>query len=193
MASKKSKLKVISLGGLQEIGKNMTVLEFNQDIIIIDAGLGFPEDEMLGVDLVIPDISYLVKNADKVRGIVLTHGHEDHIGGLPYVLKDLNVPVFGTLLTLGLLENKLKEHGMMENTTRHVVVPGVTLEDKYLSELGVFFKGFDNIEKVEVLPYHSLARHKYEAMGLEYPLGDTPDGTKEQAEYAKKIIMENMK
>ena len=128
MASKKSKLKVISLGGLQEIGKNMTVLEFNQDIIIIDAGLGFPEDEMLGVDLVIPDISYLVKNADKVRGIVLTHGHEDHIGGLPYVLKDLNVPVFGTLLTLGLLENKLKEHGMMENTTRHVVVPGESVK-----------------------------------------------------------------
>ncbi len=128
MASKKSKLKVISLGGLQEIGKNMTVLEFNQDIIIIDAGLGFPEDEMLGIDLVIPDISYLVKNADKVRGIVLTHGHEDHIGGLPYVLKELNVPVFGTLLTLGLLENKLKEHGMMETTTRHVVVPGESVK-----------------------------------------------------------------
>ena len=128
MASKKSKLKVISLGGLQEIGKNMTVLEFNQDIIIIDAGLGFPEDEMLGIDLVIPDISYLVKNADKVRGIVLTHGHEDHIGGLPYVLKELNVPVFGTLLTLGLLENKLKEHGMMDSTTRHVVVPGESVK-----------------------------------------------------------------
>jgi len=128
LASKKSKLKVISLGGLQEIGKNMTVLEFNQDIIIIDAGLGFPEDEMLGVDLVIPDVSYLVKNADKVRGIVLTHGHEDHIGGLPYVLKELNVPVFGTLLTMGLLENKLKEHGMMDTTIRHVVVPGESVK-----------------------------------------------------------------
>ena len=108
MASKKPKLKVISLGGLQEIGKNITVFEYDNDIIIVDCGLAFPEDDMLGIDLVIPDISYLIKNMDKIRGIVLTHGHEDHIGALPYVLKQLNVPVFGTLLTLGLLENKLK-------------------------------------------------------------------------------------
>ena len=93
MASKKTKLKVISLGGLHEIGKNMTVIEYNQDIIIIDCGLAFPEDDMLGIDMVIPDITYLQKNADKVRGIVLTHGHEDHIGALPYILKELNVPV----------------------------------------------------------------------------------------------------
>ncbi|MCQ4725828.1 ribonuclease J [Anaerotignum faecicola] len=124
MASKKPKLKVISLGGLHEIGKNMTVFEYNQDIIVVDCGLAFPEDDMLGIDLVIPDITYLKKNIDKVRGIVLTHGHEDHIGALPYVLKELNVPVFGTLLTLGLLENKLKEHGLVDCTTRHVVVPG---------------------------------------------------------------------
>ena len=124
MAGKKPKLRVISLGGLQEIGKNMTVFEYDKDIIIVDCGLAFPEDEMLGIDLVIPDISYLEKNKDKVRGIVLTHGHEDHIGALPYVLKDLNVPVFGTLLTIGLLENKLKEHNLMDSTKRHVVVPG---------------------------------------------------------------------
>ena len=124
MASKKPKLKVISLGGLHEIGKNMTVFEYNQDIIVVDCGLAFPEDDMLGIDLVIPDITYLKKNIDKVRGIVLTHGHEDHIGALPYVLKELNVPVFGTLLTLGLLENKLKEHVLVDCTTRHVVVPG---------------------------------------------------------------------
>ena len=86
MASKKPKLKVISLGGLQEIGKNMTVFEYDNDIIIVDCGLAFPEDDMLGIDLVIPDISYLVKNMDRIRGIVLTHGHEDHIGALPYVL-----------------------------------------------------------------------------------------------------------
>ena len=128
MAAKKPKLKVISLGGLQEVGKNMTVLEYNQDIIVIDCGLGFPEDDMLGIDIVIPDITYLKKNIDKVRGIVLTHGHEDHIGALPYVLKDLNVPVFGTLLTLGLLQNKLKEHNLTDSTTLHTVVPGETIK-----------------------------------------------------------------
>ncbi|GFI61911.1 ribonuclease J1 [Clostridiales bacterium] len=124
MASKKPKLRVISLGGLQEIGKNMTVFEYDNDIIIVDCGLAFPEDDMLGIDLVIPDTTYLMKNMDKIRGIVLTHGHEDHIGALPYVLKELNVPVFGTLLTLGLLENKLREHGLNKLVTLHTVVPG---------------------------------------------------------------------
>ncbi len=128
MATKKPKLKVISLGGLHEIGKNMTVFEYNQDIVVVDCGLAFPEDDMLGIDLVIPDITYLKKNRDKIRGIVLTHGHEDHIGALPYVLKELNVPVFGTLLTIGLLENKLREHNLLDSTTRHVVVPGETIK-----------------------------------------------------------------
>lgn len=140
MASRKSKpktkLKVIALGGLEEIGKNMTVLEYGNDMIIIDCGLAFPEDDMLGIDLVIPDITYLTKNADKIRGIVLTHGHEDHIGSLPYVLKQLNVPVFGTLLTLGLLENKLREHKMLDQTVRHTVVPG---EKVKLGEMVVEF------------------------------------------------------
>ncbi len=128
MASKKPKLKVISLGGLQEIGKNMTVFEYNDDIIIVDCGLAFPKDDMLGIDLVIPDISYLIKNMDRIRGIVLTHGHEDHIGALPYILKEINVPVFGTLLTLALLENKLKEHGLNKLVTLHTVVPGETVK-----------------------------------------------------------------
>ena len=103
-------LKVYSLGGLDEIGQNMTCIEYGDDIIIVDCGLGFPDDEMLGVDLVIPDITYLVENSDKVKGIVLTHGHEDHIGALPYVLKSLPVPVYGTRLTLGIVENKLLEY-----------------------------------------------------------------------------------
>ena len=132
----KTRLKVIALGGLEEIGKNMTVLEYGNDIIIIDCGLAFPEDDMLGIDLVIPDITYLAKNVEKIRGIVLTHGHEDHIGALPYVLKQLKVPVFGTLLTLGLLENKLREHKTLDKTTLHTVVPG---EKVKLGEMVVEF------------------------------------------------------
>lgn len=112
MAKKQNneKLKVILLGGLNEVGKNITVLEYEDDIIVIDCGLGFPDDDMLGVDLVIPDVTYLEKNASRVRGILITHGHEDHIGALPYVLKTLSVPVYGTRLTLGILQNKLSEH-----------------------------------------------------------------------------------
>ncbi|MBS4960148.1 MAG: ribonuclease J [Clostridiales bacterium] len=156
MATKKSKLRIMSLGGLQEIGKNMTVLEYGQDIIIIDAGLAFPENDMLGIDLVIPDITYLQKNAEKVRGIVLTHGHEDHIGALPYVLRELNVPVFGTMLTLGLLENKLKEHNILDSSTLHTVVPGESIK------LGQF--------KVEFIhTNHSIADAV--AMAITTPIG----------------------
>lgn len=108
-------LKVIPLGGLNEIGKNMTVLEFANDIIIIDCGLSFPEDEMYGIDIVIPDFTYIIKNIERVKGLIITHGHEDHIGAIPYLLKSVNIPIYGTRLTLGLLENKLKEHNIKGN------------------------------------------------------------------------------
>ena len=108
--AKNSKLKIIPLGGLDEIGKNMTALEYGNEMIIVDCGMAFPSDEMPGVDFVINDISYIERNAPKLKGIFLTHGHEDHIGGLPYFLKSVNVPVYGTRLTIALVENKLKEH-----------------------------------------------------------------------------------
>lgn len=115
------KLMIFALGGVGEIGKNMYVVQYGNDIVVVDAGLKFPEEDMLGIDIVIPDISYLTENRDKVRGIILTHGHEDHIGGLPYVLKHLNVPVYGTKLTLGLVENKLKEANLLGETKRILI------------------------------------------------------------------------
>ncbi|MCH5184623.1 MAG: ribonuclease J [Oscillospiraceae bacterium] len=113
MARKNSKIRIIPLGGLDEIGKNLTVIEYGNDIFLIDCGMAFPDDDMPGVDLVLNDISYLEKNASKVRAVFITHGHEDHIGGIPYLLKQINVPVYGTRMTLGLVEHKLKEHGLL--------------------------------------------------------------------------------
>ncbi|MBQ3177374.1 MAG: ribonuclease J [Clostridia bacterium] len=127
-----SKVKVMMLGGLNEIGKNLAVIEYEEDMIIIDCGLAFPDEDMLGVDLVIPDYTYLEKNADRIRGILLTHGHEDHIGGLPYLLKTLDVPVYGTRLTLGILENKLAEHRLLGEREL------VTVEAGTMLRLGVF-------------------------------------------------------
>ncbi|GEQ19643.1 ribonuclease J [Clostridium butyricum] len=116
MKNERAKIKIIPLGGINEIGKNITAIEYKEDIVIIDCGLKFPDDDMFGIDIVIPDVSYLLKNSEKIKGIFLTHGHEDHIGALPYVLKQLNVPVYGTKLTLGIVETKLKEHGLLSST-----------------------------------------------------------------------------
>ena len=120
----KSKLKIIPLGGLEQIGMNITAFEYEDSIIVVDCGLAFPGDDMLGIDLVIPDVSYLKQNIDKVKGFVITHGHEDHIGAMPYILQQVNVPVYGTKLTIALIEHKLKEHNLLKNTKRKVMKHG---------------------------------------------------------------------
>ena len=125
---RRTPVKIIPLGGLNEIGKNFTVIECSNDMFVIDCGLAFPDSEMPGVDIVIPDFSYVEKNREKLRGVVLTHGHEDHIGGLPYFLKKFNVPVYGTRLTLGLVEGKLKEHGLLGSVKLNVVTPRQTVK-----------------------------------------------------------------
>lgn len=140
--STKGVFKIIPLGGLNEIGKNMTVYQYEDDIFIVDCGMAFPEDELLGIDVVLPDITYLKKNASKVKGIMLTHGHEDHIGAIPYFLRDLDVPIYGTRLTLGLVANKLKEHRL--NPKLITIVPGQVIK------LGVF-----EVEPIRVC--HSIA------------------------------------
>ena len=138
------KLRVMMLGGLNEIGKNIAVLEYGEDIIVIDCGLAFPDEDMLGIDLVIPDISYLEKNADRVRAILLTHGHEDHIGALPYILKMINPPVYGTRLTLGILESKLEEHKIADTAKL------ITVEAGSIVKAGVFTCEFIHVN-------HSIA------------------------------------
>ena len=153
---KKNKLRIIPLGGLEEIGKNMTAFEYGENIVVVDCGLAFPEDEMLGIDLVIPDIAYLIKNIEKIRGIIVSHGHEDHIGALPYVLKDINVPVYGTKLTLALIENKLMEHRLPVKPELKIIEPGDIIN------LGPF--------KIEFIKStHSIADSV--ALAIETPVG----------------------
>lgn len=150
-----SKLKIIPLGGLEKIGMNITAFEYEDSIIVVDCGLSFPEDDMLGIDLVIPDISYLKSNADKVKGFVITHGHEDHIGALPYILKEVNAPVYSTKLTLGLITNKLKEHNLVRSTKLKEVKHGQVIN---LGDFSIeFIKTNHSIQDASALAIYSPA------------------------------------
>ncbi len=153
---KNGKLRIMSLGGLGEIGKNITVFEYGDDIVVIDAGMGFPDEDMLGIDLVIPDITYLVKNADKIRGVLITHGHEDHIGSVPYLLKQINVPIYGTRLSLGIIEGKLEEINPGYDPDLYTVEAGDVIN------LGVFKAEFIHVN-------HSIADAC--AIALKTPIG----------------------
>jgi len=126
-STKTSKLRIIPLGGLEQIGMNITAFEYEDSIIVVDCGLAFPEDDMLGIDLVIPDVTFLEQNLEKVKGFVITHGHEDHIGSLPYILRKINVPIYATKLTMGLIDHKLTEHGLEGSVRRRVIKPGQTI------------------------------------------------------------------
>lgn len=150
-----SKLKVIPLGGLEQIGLNITAFEYEDSIVVVDCGLSFPADDMLGIDLVIPDITYLKENADRVKGFMITHGHEDHIGALPYALKELNIPIYATKLTMGIIENKLKEHNLMNCTKRKVVKFGQSIN---LGQLRIeFIKTNHSIVDAAALAIYSPA------------------------------------
>ena len=149
------KLRIIPLGGLEQIGMNITAFEYEDSIVVVDCGLAFPEDDMLGIDLVIPDVTYLKDNASKVKGFVITHGHEDHIGALPYVLKEINLPIYTTKLTMGIIENKLKEHNLLRTTKRKVVRHGQSINlGKFRIE---FIKTNHSIQDASALAIYSPA------------------------------------
>lgn len=148
---------IAALGGVNEIGKNMYFLQYADDIIVIDCGSKFPDESLLGIDLIIPDVTYLLSNLDKIRALVVTHGHEDHIGGIPYLLKQLNLPIYASRLTLGLIENKLREHGILRQTKLHVIDSESTLQ------LGAITTTFFNTN-------HSIP----DCLGVVF---DTPEGT----------------
>ena len=149
------KLRIIPLGGLEQIGMNITAFEYEDSIVVVDCGLAFPEDDMLGIDLVIPDVTYLKDNISKVKGFVITHGHEDHIGALPYVLKEINIPIYTTKLTMGIIENKLKEHNLLRGTKRKVVRHGQSINlGKYRIE---FIKTNHSIADASALAIFSPA------------------------------------
>ena len=151
--TRNSKLRIIPIGGLEQIGMNITAFEYEDSIVIVDCGLAFPEDDMLGIDLVIPDVTYLKDNIDKVKGFVITHGHEDHIGALPYILKDINVPIYATKLTIGIIENKLQEHNMLRSTRRKVISYGQSIN---LGQLRIeFIKTNHSIQDAAALAIYS--------------------------------------
>ena len=187
---KKENLKIIPLGGLHEIGKNITVFEYGNDIVLVDCGVAFPEDEMLGIDLVIPDFTYLVKNKEKIRGLVVTHGHEDHIGSIPYLLKEINIPIYATKLTAGLIENKLEEHKLKESTKLNIVKQGQTI---VLGKMRVeFIRSCHSIPDSVALAIHTPVGTVVHTgdFKIDYtPIGELPNDLGRLAELGNKGVL----
>jgi len=187
---KKENLKIIPLGGLHEIGKNITVFEYGNDIVLVDCGVAFPEDDMLGIDLVIPDFTYLVKNKEKIRGLVVTHGHEDHIGSIPYLLKEINIPIYATKLTAGLIENKLEEHNLKASTKLNVVKQGQTI---VLGKMRVeFIRSCHSIPDSVALAIHTPVGTVVHTgdFKIDYtPIGEEPNDLGRLAELGNKGVL----
>ena len=164
-----SGLKIIPLGGLEQIGMNITAFQYEDSIIVVDCGLSFPADDMLGIDLVIPDVTYLKDNIDKVKGFFITHGHEDHIGAIPYVLRDINVPIYATKLTMGIIDNKLKEHGMEKSVKKcppyHLIASAVDSNEKAIEKLLQFYDPY--ISKASMRPLFDSYGNVYFAIDME--------------------------
>ena len=153
--NRKEKVKIIPLGGLEQIGMNITAFEYRDSIVVVDCGMAFPEDDMLGIDIVLPDVTYLEENYSKIKGFVITHGHEDHIGAIPYVFRKINVPIYTTKLTMALIENKLEEHEMLDIVRREIVSYGQFVE---LGDITVeFIKTNHSIQDAAALALHTPA------------------------------------
>ena len=192
-------MRIIPLGGLEQIGMNITAFEYEDSIVVVDCGLAFPEDDMLGIDLVIPDVTYLKQNIDKVKGFVITHGHEDHIGALPYILKEINVPIYATKLTIGLIDNKLKDIDITYSDEQAICVMLTSGGYPESYEKGKVITGLDDLDD-DIVVFHSgtklvdgkIVTNGGRVIGITAKAKNVKEAGKKVYENIKKINFEGM-